>query len=94
MTITHVLDQSFCVLVSDSLSLNKASYIIQLFHGLMMCTLAISQFARQSVEMYKATKQWRLNQFMNLIVMEGVLYFLAYVHCVPPLFRLYYKTRR
>lgn len=29
--------------------------------------------------MYKATKQWHLNEFVNLFVMEGVLYFLLYV---------------
>ena len=29
--------------------------------------------------MYKATKQWRLDEFVNLFVMEGVLYFLLYV---------------
>lgn len=44
-----------------------------------MCTLAVTQFTRQSLQMYKATKQWQSNRFVNLLVIEGVLYFLWYV---------------
>jgi hypothetical protein len=42
--------------------------------------------------MYKATKQWQLNRFINLFVMEGVLYFILYVfilyHLAPSLYLL------
>ncbi|KAF8545738.1 hypothetical protein OG21DRAFT_1528282, partial [Imleria badia] len=78
VTLTHILDYSFCTLEPRSLSWNKATSITQLVHGAVMCMLVITQFTTQSLSMYKATKLWRPNQYMNLIVREGVLYFLAY----------------
>ena len=36
--------------------------------------------------MYRATKQWKLNQYMGLLVKQGIFYFLVYVlsHAFPP----------
>ncbi|KAF8124714.1 hypothetical protein EV363DRAFT_1435185 [Boletus edulis] len=45
----------------------------------LVCMLAIIQFVRQSLQMYRVTKQWQLNQYMHLLVKQGVFYFLAYV---------------
>ena len=65
-----------------------------------MCGLVIMQFVKRSLELYKATRQWQLNQFINLLVMEGVVYFLAYVRVssflshVHPLLHLYRKTKQ
>ena len=41
--------------------------------------------------MYKATKRFQLNRYMNLLVGEGMIYFLAYVHLF--LF-LFHQTKR
>lgn len=79
VTTTQVLDLSFCELGLYSLTWDQVSEITQLVHAAVMCMLVIIQFTRQSLQMYTVTKQWRLNQFMNLLVMEGVLYFLMYV---------------
>ncbi|KAF8558825.1 hypothetical protein OG21DRAFT_1519573 [Imleria badia] len=48
-------------------------------HGGVMCILAIVQFVRQSLQMYRVTKQWQLNRYMGLLVKQGILYFLAHV---------------
>ncbi|KAF8449462.1 hypothetical protein L210DRAFT_863951 [Boletus edulis BED1] len=37
--------------------------------------LAVTQTVRQSVEMYKATKKWQLNRYMQLLVRDGIFYF-------------------
>jgi len=29
--------------------------------------------------MYQATKQWQLSRYMNLLLREGIIYFLMYV---------------
>ena len=78
-TIVQILDLSFCQLGFVPLGWNKASGITQLIHAAVMCALVIVRFTWQSLRMYKATKQWQLNQFINLFVMEGVLYFILYV---------------
>ena len=60
--------------------------ILQITHGAVMCILAIGKFVRESHEMYRATKQWKLNQYMGLLVKQGIFYFLVYVlsHAFPP----------
>ncbi|KAG8212945.1 hypothetical protein J3R82DRAFT_11307 [Butyriboletus roseoflavus] len=42
-----------------------------------MCTFAIVRFVRESLQMYRVTKQWYPNRYMNLLVKEGILYFFA-----------------
>ena len=44
-----------------------------------MCILAIVQFLRQLLQMYRMTKQWQINHYMSLLVKQGILYYLAYV---------------
>lgn len=58
----------------------KALYIVQITLGGVMCLLIAIQFVRTSLQMYKATKRFQLNRYVNLLVREGMLYFLAYVH--------------
>ncbi|KAG8212818.1 hypothetical protein J3R82DRAFT_11111, partial [Butyriboletus roseoflavus] len=79
VTTTQLLDLSFCTIQLYSLTWDKVSEITPLVPAVVMCMLVIIQFTRESLEMYKVTKQWRLNQFMNMLVMEGVLYFFMYV---------------
>ena len=78
-TVIHILDLSACSVGAFSTSWKKVSSTTQLIHAAVMCILVIIQFIRESVQIYKATKQRELGQFMNLFVMEGVLYFFAYV---------------
>jgi len=76
MNVVQILGLSFCQLGFVPLGWNKASSITQLIHAAVMCTLVVIQFIWESLRMYKATKQWQLNRFINLFVMEGVLYFI------------------
>ena len=47
--------------------------------GAMLLILAIVSTLKESVAMYKATKQWQHNHYMQLFAKDGILYFLAYV---------------
>ena len=40
--------------------------------------LAVIQTMKQSVDMFKATKQWQPNKYMQQLVTDGILYFLVY----------------
>ncbi|KAF8119164.1 hypothetical protein EV363DRAFT_1593394 [Boletus edulis] len=44
---------------------------------------AVSQTLKQSFEIYKATKQWQPNRYMQKLVGDGILYFIAYVPVSP-----------
>ena len=63
----------------------EVAIVLQITHGTAMCMLALFQFVRQSYQMYRVTKQWQLNRYMNLLVGQGILYFIVYVpphlHC-------------
>ncbi|KAN0080314.1 hypothetical protein V8E55_009880, partial [Tylopilus felleus] len=41
--------------------------------------LAVIQTIKQSVNMFKATKQWQPNKYMQQLMTDGILYFLVYV---------------
>ena len=53
---------------------------VQITLGGSTCIFVVTQFVRESHQMYKATKQFQLNHYMNLLVREGMIYFFAYVH--------------
>ena len=53
---------------------------VQIILGVFMGLLVIIRFIKESVQMYRATKRFQLNQYMNLLVREGMIYFLAYVY--------------
>ena len=54
-------------------------YSVQITLGALMCLLLAIQFIRESLQMYGATKRFRLNRYMNLLAREGVVYFFTYV---------------
>jgi len=56
----------------------RAVTILRMIHGAVLCMLSSVQFLRMSLQMHRATSQWQLNQCMNLLVREGVLYFIAF----------------
>ncbi|KAF8437497.1 hypothetical protein L210DRAFT_3505252 [Boletus edulis BED1] len=45
--------------------------------SIMLLGLAAIQTLKQSVEMYQVTKQWKPNQYMQLLVKDGILYFVV-----------------
>ena len=47
--------------------------------SVVLFILAVMQTLKQSVAMYKATKQWQPNRYMVLLVQHGIIYFFTYV---------------
>jgi len=43
----------------------------------VLVILAVSQALKQSFEMYKATKQWQPNRYMQKMMGDGILYFVV-----------------
>ncbi|KAN0092678.1 hypothetical protein V8E55_003462 [Tylopilus felleus] len=74
--IVKIMDDSFCLVISTPVWTNEAT-IFQITHGAAMCLLAIIRFVRQSLQMYRATKQWQPNRYMSLLVTQGIFYFFA-----------------
>ncbi|KAF8119657.1 hypothetical protein EV363DRAFT_1495117 [Boletus edulis] len=82
--VIQVLDFSFC---SGSFSYSNTSlrlfgvYFVvpRLALSATLTILAVFQTLKQSFEMYKATRQWRPNRYMQKLVKEGILYFIVNV---------------
>ena len=53
--------------------------IPQLLLSVALLVLAVIQTWKQSVDMYKATKQWTPNKYMQHLMKDESLYFLMYV---------------
>ncbi|KAF8442246.1 hypothetical protein L210DRAFT_3536138 [Boletus edulis BED1] len=67
-----------CAVVLPPVS-TKVGAAVQIINGTALCTLAIVQFVVQSLQMYRITKRLQINQYVNLIVKQGILYFFVYV---------------
>ena len=79
----QVLDFSYCVVQFSFNALNGNILLInsaEIALGALMCLLVVIQFIRESLQMYKATKRFRLNHYMTLLVREGMIYFVVYVY--------------
>ena len=53
--------------------------VAQIVLGASMCLLISIRFIRESLLMYGVAKQFRLSSFMDVLLREGMAYFLAYV---------------
>ncbi|KAG8216189.1 hypothetical protein J3R82DRAFT_8214 [Butyriboletus roseoflavus] len=95
VTIVQVTNFSFCDLSSNTTTFMLAVYanlIPRFVLGAMLLILAGTQTLKQSVNMYKATKQWQPNRYMERLVRDGMIYFLVYVSIsFPPLFRSHFS---
>ncbi|KAF8136934.1 hypothetical protein EV363DRAFT_1315936 [Boletus edulis] len=81
-TIGHLSSFSFCDSISsnDPLALDLMLQTVpRLVLAATLVILAVTQTLKQSVEMYKATKQWQLNLYMQLLVRDGIIYFFVNV---------------
>ena len=58
----------------------ELSAIFEFTHGSIVFLLAVVQFVRQSLQMHRATKQWKPNRYMSLLVGHDIPYFFVYVH--------------
>ena len=53
---------------------------VQITLGVIMCLLVVVQFIKESLQMYKVTRQFRLSRYMNILVSDGMIYFFVYVN--------------
>lgn len=86
VTIVQLGDFSFCgnALISGVPSHFGFYSLLPFFLlGFALLVLAVSQTLKQSVEMYKATKQWQPNKYIHQLMIDGILYFLGYVSPPP-----------
>ncbi|KAF8444574.1 hypothetical protein L210DRAFT_3642836 [Boletus edulis BED1] len=79
VTIFQVLDFSFCdisyVIGTPLVALQAYRAALRLVLSAALIISAVSQTLKQSFEMYKATKQWQPNRYMQKLLGDGILYF-------------------
>ncbi|KAF8452901.1 hypothetical protein L210DRAFT_3639344 [Boletus edulis BED1] len=78
VTLAQVSDFSFCnINIPPTLPVYRAAPRLVL--SVALVSFAVSQALKQSFEMYKATKQWQPNRYMQKLVADGILYFIVNV---------------
>ena len=85
VSIVRVVDFSFCNAswINAPSLLHVYGDIPRFVLGTTLLVLAVIQTLKQSVEMYKATKQWQPNRYMQQLMRDGIIYFLVYVSLYP-----------
>lgn len=63
-----------------------AVYAVQITLGTLMCLLVVIRFARDSIQMYRATQRFELSRYMQILARDGLFYFLAYIFSSVPSF--------
>ena len=86
VTVVQVIDVAFCNMSLSNGSLQQllgmARAVLQTVLGTLLLILAVISTLKESIVMYKATKKWHPNHYMQLFVKDGILYFIVYV-CLP-----------
>ncbi|KAF8126722.1 hypothetical protein EV363DRAFT_1418649 [Boletus edulis] len=79
--VVRVVDFSFCnTSFANFPRLVTVSIVVPRFVlATTLMILAVFQTLKQSVRMYKATKQWRPNRYMQQLVSDGIIYFVVNV---------------
>ncbi|KAF8126715.1 hypothetical protein EV363DRAFT_1173759 [Boletus edulis] len=79
--LAQFLDFSFCgfSFINTPMTLRVYRAVPRLVLSGALVILAVFQTLKQSFEMYKATKQWQPNRYMQKLVADGILYFFVYV---------------
>ena len=82
VTAIQVINFSLCSALFSNVALILSTHwidgILRFILSVTIFILAAIQTLKQSVGMYKATKQWQLNQYMHQLMGDGILYFLMY----------------
>jgi hypothetical protein len=80
--ISQVQNASFCVFFLNTPPNLTAYFMIPRFVlSVVLLILALMQTLKESVVVYKATKQWQPNQYIRLFAKDGIVYFFTYVNC-------------
>ena len=84
VTVVQIVDLSFCNSSFSSAPSHGSQLLLSitalhLVFGVMLLILALISTLKESVVLYRATKQWHPNCYVQQIVKDGILYFLAYV---------------
>ena len=78
----QALDMSTCVISFNNITPPQSAHlydgILRLVLSAILLILAVAQTLRQSILLYKATKQWHLNQYMQRLTSDGIIYFIVY----------------
>ncbi|KAF8452892.1 hypothetical protein L210DRAFT_3519916 [Boletus edulis BED1] len=79
--LAQFLDFSFCgfSFINTPMTLRVYRAVPRLVLSGALVILAVFQTLKQSFEMYKATKQWQPNRYMQKLVADGILYFFVNV---------------
>ncbi|KAF8437079.1 hypothetical protein L210DRAFT_3647405 [Boletus edulis BED1] len=77
VAIGQLFSFSFCItsMANVPMVFSLLKLVPRLVLAAALVILAVTQTVRQSVEMYKATKKWQLNRYMQLLVRDGIFYF-------------------
>ncbi|KAF8437126.1 hypothetical protein L210DRAFT_2356074 [Boletus edulis BED1] len=79
VTTIQILDFSVCGSSIDNTFYAIYYIVLRLVLSALLAILAVFQTLKQSFDMYKATKQWQPDRYIQQLVKDGIFYFIVYV---------------
>ena len=80
VTVVQLGGFSFCnVFTTAPFLLALSSLIVRLIMGVTLLILPVIQTLKQSIQIYRASKQWQPNRYIQQFMKDGIVYFFMYV---------------
>ncbi|KAF9232813.1 hypothetical protein BU15DRAFT_67130 [Melanogaster broomeanus] len=75
VTNLEVVDAKFCVMAYQATFLETIlRFMPQFILSTLLCSLAVGQLVRESLQMHQAVKRWRSNRYLELFARESILF--------------------
>ena len=82
VTTAQIGNFNLCAVTTNNIPLILTAHMVdgslRFVLSVVLLVLAVIPTIKESVEMFKATKQWQPNKYMQQLVTDGILYFLVY----------------
>ena len=84
VVVVEVIDFPLCIIYLNPPShLPSSIMALRFVLSIMLLILAVISTLKESIVMYKVTKQWQPNHYMQQVVKDGIFYFIVYVSLFP-----------
>ncbi|KAF9231088.1 hypothetical protein BU15DRAFT_68631 [Melanogaster broomeanus] len=75
VTNLEVVDATFCIMAYKATFLETIlRFMPQFILSILLCSLAVGQLVRESLQMHQAVKRWRSNRYLELFAWESILF--------------------
>ncbi|KAF8452762.1 hypothetical protein L210DRAFT_3626779 [Boletus edulis BED1] len=77
VSVVQLLDITICSITLSTRIFNIVNATIQCSLSTVLCILVVVKLAKDTLQMYQATRAWQINRYISLLTRDGLVYFVA-----------------